>query len=111
MYKTIALILLVSNPMQALALPQRDICELAAKVAGFALHSRSSGTSKIDVNEIVSVIFPTNGYADSAILAERVIDQIYDLSQAQIKNMKSIDKDAMEAIEIGTFRRCIEDQW
>ena len=111
MFKLSALILLISAPIQAHALTQRDICEHAAKVAGFAIHSRSSGTSKIEVNEIASIIFPTNGYADSAILAERVIDQIYELSQAQIENMKPIDKDAMEEIEIGTFRRCIDDQW
>jgi len=111
MFKLTVLILLVSGPIQAHALSQSDICEHAAIVAGFAFHSRASGTSEIDVKEIVSVVFPTDGYAESASLAERVIENVYSLPESQIENMKPIDKEAMEAIEIGTFRRCIDDQW
>jgi len=80
-------------------------------VAGFALHARASGTSEINVKEIVSVVFPTDGYADSANLAERAIQHVYNLPEAQIENMKPIDKDVMEAMEIRTFRHCINDQW
>ena len=111
MFKLTALILLISGPIQAHALSQSDICGHAARVAGFAFHSRASGTSEIDVKEIASVVFPTDGYAESARVAEIVIEHVYSLPEAQIENMKPIDKEAMEEIEIGTYRRCIDDQW
>lgn len=87
----------------------QDVCHNVGSTASFALHSRVNGVTEAMVRNITDVKFPPADWPESSRLSHHVISQIYGLSISDLETFIPVDRDAMEAIEAGTFARCLEE--
>lgn len=87
----------------------QDVCYNVSSTASFALHARVNGVMEAMVRNITDVKFPLTDWPESSKLSHRVISQIYGLSMSDLETFKPVDREAMEAIEAGTFSRCLEE--
>jgi hypothetical protein len=105
----IAVLATCLNGAPVRAATDEDVCGSVARVAGFALHSRTEGTSEQQVKEIIMVTLPPAEFPERAALADRVITFIYQIPDSQLVSFMPIDRSTLEKFEMGTFRRCIDD--
>lgn len=87
----------------------QDVCYNVGSTASFALHARVNGTTEAIVRSITDVKFPPADWPESSRLSHHVISQIYDLEISDLETFIPVDRDAMKAIEAGTFARCLEE--